>query len=564
MVRLINHSVAWATLKTHQQYLAQVHLRDLFALDSQRFERFSVNACGLLLDYSKNRLTSDTITMLQQLATEANLQDWITRMFQGEKINNTEQRAALHVALRNRSNRPILVDGEDVMPKVNVVLAKMRQFSDSVREEKWRGYTGKPIESIVNIGIGGSDLGPAMVTRALKAYHHSRLQAYFVSNVDDAHLGEILAELDPETTLFIIASKTFTTQETIQNARSARQWLVNHFSDEKAVAKHFVAVSTATQKVTEFGIDPENMFEFWDWVGGRYSLWSAIGLPIAVMIGMDNFEQLLAGAHELDQHFETAPYSQNLPVLMGLIDIWYTNFFGATTQAILPYDYTLELFPAYLQQLVMESLGKGVTREGNKVDYPTCPIIWGAPGNNGQHAFYQLLHQGTQLVPADFIIAIDSQYDLDGHQDAVLSNALAQSHALMMGRNPEETRMALKIPPPSLANSPDSVQGEFERLTQQLPHRVFDGNQPSNTLVYQKLTPSVLGKLIALYEHKVFVQSVCWGINPFDQWGVELGKQVANTLLPTLKGEPLETATPKKHDSSTEGLLDYIKAYRQR
>lgn len=578
MVRLINHSVAWATLKTHQQYLAQVHIRDLFALDSQRFEHFSVSACGLLLDYSKNRLTSDTITMLQQLAIEAKLPDWIIRMFQGEKVNNTEQRAALHIALRNRSNRPILVEGEDVMPKVNAVLAKMRQFSDSVREEKWRGYTGKPIKSIVNIGIGGSDLGPAMVTRALKAYHHSRLRAYFVSNVDGAHLGETLAELDPETTLFIIASKTFTTQETTQNARSARQWLVSHLSDDKAVAKHFVAVSTATQKVTEFGIDPENMFEFWDWVGGRYSLWSAIGLPIVVMIGMDNFEQLLAGAHELDQHFETAPYSKNLPVLMGLIDIWYTNFFGATTQVVLPYDYTLELFPAYLQQLVMESLGKGVTREGNKVDYPTCPIIWGAPGNNGQHAFYQLLHQGTHLVPADFMIAIDSQHDLDGHQDAVLSNALAQSHALMMGRNPEETRTALEIPPPPLTkgmdnntlvkggtdNRSDSVQGEFEKLTQQLPHRVFNGNQPSNTLVYQKLSPSVLGKLIALYEHKVFVQSVCWGINPFDQWGVELGKQVANTLLPTLKGEPTEMVAPKKHDGSTEGLLDYIKAYRHR
>jgi glucose-6-phosphate isomerase len=523
MDNLISHSAAWAALKTHQHYLAQVHLRDLFALDSQRFERFSIQAGGLLLDYSKNRLTSDTIAKLLDLATEAKLSDRIVSLFRGDKVNNTEQRAALHIALRNHSNRPIMVDGKNVMPEVNAVLAKMRQFSDSVRNQKWLGYTGKPIESIVNIGIGGSDLGPAMVTRALKAYHHRRLRSYFVSNVDGTHLSETLAQINPETTLFIIASKTFSTQETLLNAHSARQWLIDKLGDDNAVAKHFVAISTAEQKVTDFGIDSANMFEFWDWVGGRYSLWSAIGLPIAVMIGMDNFEQLLAGAHELDKHFETAPLDKNLPVLMGLISLWYSSFFGATTQAILPYDYSLKLFPAHLQQLMMESLGKRVTSDGNHLDYSTSPIIWGAPGNNGQHAFYQLLHQGTLLVPADFIIAIDSQHDLPGHQDAVLSNALAQSYALMMGRTAEQTKLALYE---------KGIVGES--LMQQLPHRIFPGNQPSNTIIYKKLTPQVLGALIALYEHQVFVQAICWGINPFDQWGVELGKQVASTLLPAL------------------------------
>ncbi|HEC85773.1 MAG: glucose-6-phosphate isomerase [Candidatus Parabeggiatoa sp. nov. 2] len=569
MDKLISHSAAWAALKAHQHQLAPIHLRDLFAEDSQRFERFSVEACGLLLDYSKNRLTRDTLSLLLNLATEAKLQDWIARLFQGEKVNNTEQRAALHIALRNRSNRPIRVDGKNVMPDINAVLAKMRQFSDSVRgdsKKQWRGYTGKPIESIVNIGIGGSDLGPAMVTRALKAYHHPRLRSYFVSNVDSTHLGETLAALNPETTLFIVASKTFTTQETLLNATSARQWLIDKLGDNNAVAKHFVAVSTATQQVTEFGIDPINMFEFWDWVGGRYSLWSAIGLPIAVMIGMNNFEQLLAGAHEMDTHFETAPFAENLPVLMGLIGVWYSRFLGATTHAVLPYDYCLELFPAHLQQLIMESLGKRVTRDGKEVDYPTGPIIWGTPGNNGQHAFYQLLHQGTHLVPADFIIAIESQYDLPGHQNAVLSNALAQTHALMMGRTAEQTKQALY-----------SSGITDKMLTQQLPHRVFQGNQPSNTLVYKKLTPQVLGKLLALYEHKVYVQGICWGINPFDQWGVELGKQVASTLMSALRAEKAglnglnglnglkETAQAhERHDSSTDGLLNYIKAYRHR
>jgi glucose-6-phosphate isomerase len=547
MNTLISQSAAWAALKTHQQYLATVHLRDLFALDNHRFERFSIETCGLLLDYSKNRLTSETLTLLQQLAQTAQLSDWIARLFHGDQVNNTEERAALHIALRNRSNTPIQVDGQDVMPQINAVLAKMRQFSDSIRQGEWRGYTGKPIKAIVNIGIGGSDLGPAMVTRALKAYHHPRLRAYFVSNVDGTHLGETLAELDAETTLFIVSSKTFTTQETLLNANSARKWLINQLGDDQAVAKHFVAVSTARQKVTEFGIDPANMFEFWDWVGGRYSLWSAIGLPIVIMIGMDNFTELLAGAHELDNHFATASWEKNLPVLMGLIEIWYSSFLGATSQAVLPYDYTLELFPAYLQQLAMESLGKRVTRGGDLVNYSTSPIIWGTLGNNGQHAFYQLLHQGTHLIPTDFIVAIESQYNELGQQHAVLSNVLAQSHTLMKGRNAEETRLALSHS--DLA---------AETINHQLPHRIFPGNQPSNLFVYHKLTPKVLGTLIAAYEHKVFVESICWGINPFDQWGVELGKQVANLLLPELT----QPQSAHSYDASTDSLLNYIKTYR--
>jgi glucose-6-phosphate isomerase len=545
MNTLISHTPIWAKLKTHQQYIAQQHLRDLFALDPKRFENFSIEAEGFLLDYSKNFITHETLDLLLELAKKVQLEQSINSLFSGEKVNNTEQRAALHTALRNRSNTPIKVDGKNIMPDINKVLVKMQQFTEQVRNGKWRGYTGKPIESIVNIGIGGSDLGPAMVTKALKAYHHPRLKAYFVSNVDATHLSNTLATLDPETTLFIIASKTFTTQETLLNAHSARAWLIKHLGDQQAVAKHFVAISTAKQKVIEFGIDPINMFEFWDWVGGRYSLWSAIGLPIAVMIGMDQFEELLDGAHKLDQHFQNTELANNLPVLLGLLEVWYSSFFGVRTQAVLPYDYSLELFPAYLQQLAMESLGKRVTRDGKNIDYPTCPIIWGSAGNNGQHAFYQLLHQGTQLIPADFIIAIESQNDLNGHQDAVLSNALGQTHALMMGRSANQTQLQIL----------KREEKNLEQLINQVPHRVFLGDQPSNSLVYQKLTPSILGKLIALYEHKVFVESVCWNLNPFDQWGVELGKQVANMLLPALSSQ---RDTNINLDSSTLGLLKYI------
>ncbi len=543
-IPLMTQLPVWQELKAHQAELAEVHIRELFAADPDRFGKFSTEACGILLDYSKNRLTEQTRTLLLRLAEEAELRPWIERMFRGEMVNNTEKRAALHVALRNTGKRPMSVNGEEVMPEVERVLGKMRQFSEAVRNGEWRGYTDKPMDTIVNIGIGGSDLGPKMATRALRRYHHPRLKGYFVSNLDAGDLGRILPSLNPETTLFVVASKTFSTQETLTNARTARAWLLQQAHDLNAVRKHFVAISTHRQRVTEFGIDPENMFEFWDWVGGRYSLWSAIGLSIALMVGMDRFEKMLAGAHEMDEHFRTAPFEQNLPVLMGLIGLWYNNFFGAASHAVLPYDYSLLHFPAYLQQLKMESLGKRVTRDGAPVDYATCPIIWGEEGNNGQHAFYQLMHQGSQLIPADFLIAVQSQYTLPEHQEAVLANALAQTKALAFGRTPEETEAGLR-----------EAGVEGEELAKYVPHRTFPGNQPSNTLLYQKLKPSLLGALIALYEHKVFVQSVCWGINPFDQWGVELGKQMAATLLPEFS-HPQHTAA---YDSSTNGLLNQIK-----
>ncbi len=549
MQNSITQTEIWKQLQQHQAILARDHLKQLFQLNPQRFNQFSLESCGLLLDYSRNHLTQETIQLLCTLAQQAQLATWIERMFSGEKINHTENRAVLHVALRNRSNTPIHVDGEDVMPKINTVLNQMQQFAESVRNGIWRGYTGKPIETIVNIGIGGSDLGPAMVVRALKHYHHERLKAHFISNVDATHLSEVLAEINPETTLFIVSSKTFTTQETMLNANSARQWFLNHTdNNEAAIARHFVAVSTNQEKVVKFGINPQDMFEFWDWVGGRYSLWSAIGLSIAIMIGMDNFKKLLAGAHEMDKHFQTAPFEQNMPVLLGLIGIWYNNFFEkAQTQVILPYDFALELLPAYLQQLIMESLGKHVSRDGNAVDYPTCPIIWGAPGNNGQHAFYQLLHQGTHIVPADFIIAVENIHDKHNHEVATLSNALAQADALMNGRSAEETKILLK-------SSGESA----EEIALQLPHRTFSGNRPSNVLVYQRLNPEILGALLALYEHKTFVQGVCWNLNPFDQWGVELGKQAANDLLSDLEGKTDNIQT----DDAISGLLNYIKARR--
>lgn len=549
MQNSITQTEIWTQLQQHQTSFSTTHLHELFQHNPQRFSQFSVETCGLFLDYSRNHITQQTLDLLFNFAEQAQLQTWVKRMFTGEKINHTENRAVLHTALRNRSNEPIYVDGEDVMPKVNTVLNQMQQFAESVRNGIWRGYTEKPIETIVNIGIGGSDLGPAMIVRALKPYHHERLTAHFVSNVDATHISEVLAEVNPETTLFIIASKTFTTQETMLNAHTARQWFLNQTdNNEAAIARHFVAVSTNREKVIEFGINPDDMFEFWDWVGGRYSLWSAIGLSIAIMIGMDNFKKLLAGAHEMDKHFQTAPLEQNMPVLLGLIGIWYNNFFpNAQTHAILPYDFALELLPPYLQQLIMESLGKHITRDGEPVDYATCPIIWGAPGNNGQHAFYQLLHQGTHIVPADFIIAIENTYDKNAHEIATLSNALAQTDALMNGRAAEETKALLH------------EQGESsEEIALQLPHRTFMGNKPSNVLLYQRLNPEILGSLLALYEHKTFVQGVCWNLNPFDQWGVELGKQVANMLLPDLAG--------KTHNISEQdpisGLLNYIKARR--
>ncbi|MDM8547249.1 glucose-6-phosphate isomerase [Candidatus Venteria ishoeyi] len=535
-------STPWKQLAEHQQTLQDVHIRDLFAQDAQRFSHFSLHACDLLLDYSKHRINGETRDLLVALAKASKLENWRDKLFNGEAINHTENRAALHIALRNRSSQAVHVAEQDVMPGVREVLEKMRGFCERVQSGEWLGFSGKPIENIVNIGIGGSDLGPKMIVEALHNYHHPRLRAWFDSNIDATQLDHILERLDPETTLFIVASKTFSTQETLTNARSARQWLLAHFKDDKAVSKHFVAVSTHTQRVRDFGIDTNNMFAFWDWVGGRYSLWSAIGLSVAVMIGMDNFEALLGGAHDMDEHFRTAPLAENMPVIMGLLGVWYRNFWQASTLAILPYDYSLKYLPFYFQQLEMESNGKRVRRNGEPVKWDTCPVIWGTSGNNGQHAYYQLLHQGTQLIPADFIVAIESQAEDFGHQNAVLANALAQSRALMQGRNEAETRAAL---------------GDIDEDL--LPHRVFPGNQPSSLLLYKKLSPKILGSLVALYEHKVFVQSVCWDINPFDQWGVELGKQMASELLPALEGKTSNMA----YDGSTNGLLDYIQQQRK-
>ena len=527
--------------------MASVHMRDLFFEDPGRFQRFSVKACGLFLDFSKNRIIDETLDRLLALAKEAELADWIERMFAGETVNNTEHRAALHVALRYRSLGSFPSARFDVMPEVRSVLARMRRFCDSVRSGAWVGYSGKPMRTVVNIGIGGSDLGPAMAVRALSPFVQSGLQGHFVSNLDSTQLAEVLRGLDPETTLFIVASKTFTTQETLTNARSAREWVVAK-AGEGAVAKHFAAVSTRPDRTSEFGIDIANVFEFWDWVGGRYSLWSAIGLSIATLIGMDSFEELLDGGHELDQHFRTAPWRQNMPVLLGLLGIWYRDFFAAQTHAVLPYDYALRDFPAYLQQLEMESNGKRVTRDGEAIDYATGAILWGGPGNNGQHAFYQLMHQGTTLIPADFIVPMRSQYPLPGHEEAMLSNALAQAEALMRGRTAEQARAAAA----AAGFAGDALEAHY-------PHRILPGNQPTNTLVYERLTPRILGALIALYEHKVFVQSVCWGNNPFDQWGVELGKEMAAVILPELRQPEAVTG----HDASTNGLINYIKRHRQ-
>jgi glucose-6-phosphate isomerase len=542
---LLIDSPAWQALVKHQQQMAGVHMRDLFAGDPQRFERFSMRWGDILFDYSKNRITETTMALLIDLAYQAKLPQAIEAMFNGVKINLTENRAVLHIALRNRTNRPIVVDGKDVMPEVNQVLAKMRTFSEAVRSGAWKGYTGKAITDVVNIGIGGSDLGPKMVTEALKPYGKPDLRVHFVSNVDSSDLIETLKPLNPETVLFLVASKTFTTQETMTNAHSARTWLLASAKDEAAVAKHFVALSTNTEVVAHFGIDTENMFEFWDWVGGRYSLWSAIGLSIALYLGMDRFEELLSGAHAVDEYFRTAPLEKNIPVIMGLLGIWYDNFFGAESHAILPYDQYLMYFPAYFQQGDMESNGKSVNRQGERVDYSTGPIIWGQPGTNGQHAFYQLIHQGTRLIPCDFLAAASSHNPLGDHQSILLSNYLAQTEALMKGRTPDEARAELVS---------EGYTGEqLERL---VPAKTFPGNRPTNSFLYPKLTPQILGSLIALYEHKIFTQGVVWNINSFDQMGVELGKQLAKAILPELKGEQSISA----HDSSTNGLINHVKS----
>ena len=538
----------WQALQKHQRETADAHMRDLFARDPQRFERLSLRLGDILFDYSKNRVTQDTMRLLFDLARQANLEQKIAAMFSGRKINTTENRAVLHVALRNRSNRPILAEGgEDVMPEVNGVLAKMQAFSEAVRSGAWRGYTGKTITDIVNIGIGGSDLGPKMVCEALKPYGRPDLRVHFVSNVDSSDLVETLKAIHPETVLFLVASKTFTTQETMTNARSARAWFLAAARDETAIARHFVAMSTNAAAVARFGIDTRNMFEFWDWVGGRYSLWSAVGLAIALYLGMDHFEALLAGAHLVDEHFRTAPLEENVPVIMGLLGIWYNNFFDAQSHAILPYDQYLMHFPAYFQQGDMESNGKSVTHEGAWVDYQTGPIIWGQPGTNGQHAFYQLIHQGTKLIPCDFLAAAQSQNPLGDHQTLLLSNFLAQTEALMKGRTPDEARAELV--------AEGHAGAELEKL---VAAKTFPGNRPTNSFLYPRLTPEILGSLIALYEHKIFTQGAIWDINSFDQMGVELGKQLAKAILPELQ----DNARVQSHDASTNGLINHYKSIR--
>ncbi len=543
----LTQSPAWQALAAHFATVQSLSMRQLFAEDAQRFPRFTVQLGDLLFDYSKNRITEDTLRLLVALAEQAGVPQAVERMFSGDKINHTEGRAALHTALRNRSDKPVFVDGRDVMPDVRRVLAQMRQFSDAVRNGSHRGHTGQAIQDVVNIGIGGSDLGPLMVCEALKPYARPDLRAHFVSNVDATHLAETLKKLDPATTLFIVSSKTFTTQETLTNARSARAWLVDKLGDEAAVAQHFAAVSTNLAATSQFGINPANVFEFWDWVGGRYSLWSAIGLPIAINLGMDNFEALLGGAYTMDEHFRTAPLAQNVPVLMGLLGIWYGNFFGAGSNAVLPYDQYLHRFAAYLQQLDMESNGKGVDRDGNPVDYDTGMVVWGEPGTNGQHAFYQLIHQGTRMIPADFLAPLHSQNPLGEHHRILLANCLAQTEALMRGKTADEARAEL------VAQGLDEAA-----IAALLPHKVFPGNKPTNTLLFKRLDPHTMGMLIALYEHKVFTQSVIWHINPFDQWGVELGKQLASKILPELPAG----ASTGAHDSSTGGLIGYVRQHQ--
>ncbi|MGH8509297.1 MAG: glucose-6-phosphate isomerase [Gammaproteobacteria bacterium] len=530
----------WQVLARHWQALAPLHMRDLFRDDANRFARFSIEAGPLWLDYSKNRITTDTLSHLTALAREAGVPEAIERMFLGEHINTTEQRAVLHTALRNRSDTPVYVDGEDVMPGVRAVLGKMRRLAEAIHAGEYRGHSGRPITDIVNIGIGGSHLGPLMATRALRPYRKGEMRVHFVSNIDAADLGGVLEQLDPGSTLFIIASKTFTTLETLANAEAAKRWFIDRARDLAAVGRHFVAVSANLEATHRFGIDDDKVFEIWDWVGGRYSLWSAIGLPIAFYIGMDAFEAVLEGAHRMDRHFRTAPLESNLPVVLALLDIWYVNFFASQSHAIVPYDHHLEYFPAYLQQLAMESNGKSVTSDGEPVGYSTAPVLWGAPGTNGQHAFFQLLHQGTAFVPVDFLVPLHSHYRIGRQHELLFANCAAQSEALMRGKSEEEARAELA--------TAGLTQHAVEHL---LPHKVFPGNKPSNTLVYDQLTPETLGALIAAYEHKTFVEGVIWRINSFDQWGVELGKQLATRIAAELENG----AIGAKHDSSTRGLM---------
>jgi len=541
MIKPLKKRPGWKALAAHYKEVRELHLRDLFADDPTRGERLTAEGAGLFLDYSKNRMTDETLQILLQLAEESGLRARIEAMFRGKKINPTENRAVLHVALRAPRGASIVVDGENVVPQVHAVLDRMAGFSNRVRSGAWKGHTGKRIRNVVNIGIGGSDLGPVMAYEALKHYSERSLTFRFVSNVDGTDFVEATRDLDPAETLFIVSSKTFTTLETMTNAESARDWLLKGLGGEvKAVAKHFVAVSTNAEEVRKFGIDPVNMFEFWDWVGGRYSMDSAIGLSTMLAIGPDHFHALLDGFHQMDEHFRTAPFERNLPVLMGLLAVWYNNFFGAQTVAVLPYDQYLKRFPAYLQQLTMESNGKHVTLDGTEVTYPTGPIYWGEPGTNGQHSFYQLIHQGTRLIPCDFIGVGRSLNPVGRHHDMLMANLFAQSEALAFGKTPEQVK----------------AEGLPDWL---VPHRVFEGNRPSNTILVERLTPETLGKLIALYEHSVFTQGTIWNINSFDQWGVELGKQLASTILPELKDEKKVTS----HDSSTNGLINTSKGFRR-
>jgi len=537
---------AWRLLEEKFDRTKDVQMSEQFKQDPSRFDKMSIRFEDILVDFSKNRIDENTLELLLQLAKECDLKSSIASMFGGEHINQTEDRAVMHVALRNRGDEPVLVDGKNVMPDVREVLSQMEDFSESVRSGDWKGYTGKPITDIVNIGIGGSDLGPVMVTEALKPYASPSIKPHFVSNVDGTHIAETLKGLNPETTLFLIASKTFTTQETMTNANSAREWFLTK-GDEQDIAKHFVAISTNTEKVAEFGIDTRNMFQFWDWVGGRYSLWSAIGLSIACTIGFRNFEQLLEGAYAMDEHFRKEPFKTNIPVVLALLGIWYTNFYGAETEAILAYDQYLHRFAAYFQQGNMESNGKYVGRNGSKVSYQTGPVIWGEPGTNGQHAFYQLIHQGTKLIPCDFLAPAKSHNALGDHHKILLSNFFAQTEALMNGKNRNVVRAELK--------SSDLTDEQIEYL---VPFKVFEGNRPTNSILFKELNPRTLGSLIAMYEHKIFVQGVIWNIFSFDQWGVELGKQLAKEILPELD----DSVEVKSHDSSTNGLINQYKSFR--
>ena len=539
-------TISWEKLANHFNEIKDCEMVDFFNKNKLRSEEFSIKWNDFYLDYSKNRINNETLTLLKQLAVESGVKEGIQAMFSGEEINNTEKRSVLHIALRNRSNTPIIVGGKDVMPQINDVLRRMKAFTQKVRSGDWKGYTGKSITDIVNIGIGGSDLGPLMVTEALKPYGGD-LKVHFVSNVDGTHIAETIKLVNPETTLFVIASKTFTTQETLTNAHSAKNWFLKSEANEKDVAKHFVAISTNAEGVSAFGIDTQNMFEFWDWVGGRYSMWSAIGLSIALYIGFENFEELLLGAHEMDNHFKDAPFEQNIPIILALLGVWYNNFFDAQSHCILPYDQYMHRFSAYFQQGDMESNGKYIQKNGEKVNYSTGPIVWGEPGTNGQHAFYQLIHQGTKLIPCDFIAPVNSHNPIGDHHEKLLSNFFAQTEALMKGKTREESKEELQ-----------AIGIDSNSIEELLPHKVFEGNKPTNSIFVKKLSPRVLGSLVAMYEHKIFTQSIIWNVNAFDQWGVELGKQLAKVILPELNNDN----KVESHDSSTNGLINYYKENR--